>query len=53
MTVTIEPRIREYLEKPSGKAEVEKLIDLVGGDPGAVIRAVTGRPPEAVLPLLK
>ena len=90
----VEPKIREYLKEPPGKAEVEKLIDLVGGDPGALIRdgeaefkalkkkadlskadiakaiaahpillqrpivvagkrAAIGRPPEAVLPLLK
>ena len=91
----IEPAIREYLKQPPSKAEVEKLIDLVGGEPGALIRdgepefkalkkkkadlgkadiakaiaqhpvllqrpivvagkrAAIGRPPEAVLPLLK
>src|SRR5882757_7174544 len=80
----VEPTIREYLKQPPSKAEVEKLIDLVGGDPGALIRdgeaefkalkkkkadlgkadiakpivatgsrAAIGRPPEAVLPLLK
>jgi arsenate reductase len=90
-----EPAIREYLKDPPSKAEVEKLIDLVGGDPGDLIRdgeaefkalkkkkadlgkaeiakaiaahpillqrpivvagsrAAIGRPPEAVLPLLK
>src|SRR4051812_1000108 len=90
-----EPAIREYLKEPPSKAEVEKLIDLVGGDPGDLIRdgepefkalkkrkadlgkaevakaiaahpillqrpivvagsrAAIGRPPEAVLPLLK
>ena len=87
--------IREYLKEPPGKAEVETLIDMVGGDPGELIRdgeaefkalkkkkadlskadiakaiaahpvllqrpivvsgkkAAIGRPPEAVLPLLK
>jgi arsenate reductase (glutaredoxin) len=91
----VEPAIREYLKEPPGKAEVEKLIDMVGGDPGELIRdgeaefkalgtrkaemskadiakaiaahpillqrpivvsgkkAAIGRPPEAVLPLLK
>jgi len=91
----VEPKIREYLKEPPGKAEVENLIDLVGGDPSALIRdgeaefkalkkkkaelgkadiakaiaahpillqrpivvsgkkAAIGRPPEAVLPLLK
>ena len=91
----VEPVIREYLKDPPSKAEVEKLIDLVGGDPHELIRdgepefkalkkkkaelgqtevakaivahpillqrpivvsgkrAAIGRPPEAVLPLLK
>lgn len=91
----IEPTIREYLKEPPGKAEVEQLIDMVGGAPGELIRdgeaefkalgkkkaemskadivkaiaahpillqrpivvsgkkAAIGRPPEAVLPLLK
>jgi arsenate reductase (glutaredoxin) len=91
----VEPTIREYLKQPPSKAEVEKLIDLMGGDPGELIRdgeaefkalkkkkadlgkadiakaiaqhpvllqrpivvagrrAAIGRPPEAVLPLLK
>ena len=91
----VEPAIREYLKDPPSKAEVEKLIDLMGGDPGELIRdgeaefkalkkkkadlgkadlakaiaahpillqrpivvagsrAAIGRPPEAVLPLLK
>src|SRR5256885_10345694 len=34
----VEPVIREYLKQPPGKAEVEKLLDLVGGDPRALIR---------------
>ncbi len=34
----VEPAVREYLKAPPGKAEVEKLIDLVGGDPTALIR---------------
>ena len=91
----VEPTIREYLKAPPSRAEVGKLIDLVGGAPGALIRdgepefkalkkkkaelgkaeiakaiaahpillqrpvvvagarAAIGRPPEAVLPLLK
>ena len=91
----VEPTIREYLKQPPSKVDIEKLIDLVGGDPGALIRdgeaefkalkkkkadlgkadiakaiaqhpvllqrpivvagkrAAIGRPPEAVLPLLK
>ena len=34
----VEPVIREYLKAPPSKAEVEKLIDLLGGDAGALIR---------------
>ena len=34
----VEPAIREYLREPPSKAEVEKLIDLVGGEPQALIR---------------
>ena len=91
----VEPTIREYLKEPPSKAEVEKLIDMVGGEPGELLRdgeaefkalgrkkaemskadiakaiaahpillqrpivvsgkkAAIGRPPEAVLPLLK
>ena len=91
----VTPAIREYLKQPPSKVEVEKLIDMVGGEPGALIRdgeaefkalkkrkaemsktdiakaiaahpillqrpivvagkkAAIGRPPEAVLPLLK
>ena len=91
----VTPIIREYLKQPPGKAEVETLLDRVGGDPTALIRdgeaefktlgrkkaemskaevaraiaahpvllqrpivvagrkAAIGRPPEAVLPLLK
>ena len=91
----VAPEIREYLKEPPSKAEVEALIDLVGGDPAELIRdgeaefkalgkkkasmtkadvakaiaqhpillqrpivvagkkAAIGRPPEAVLPLLK
>src|SRR3954470_6617098 len=91
----VTPTIREYLKQPPSKAEVETLLDAVGGDPGELIRdgevefkalrkkkaemskgdiakaiaahpillqrpivvagkkAAIGRPPEAVLPLLK
>ncbi|HEY6980720.1 arsenate reductase (glutaredoxin) [Reyranella sp.] len=91
----VTPVVREYLKEPPSKAEVETLIDLVGGDPAELIRdgeaefkalkknarelgrsdiaraiaahpillqrpivvagkrAAIGRPPEAVLPLLK
>jgi len=91
----VEPTIREYLKEPPSKAEVETLIDMVGGDPSELLRdgeaefkalgkkkaemskadiakaiaahpillqrpivvagkkAAIGRPPEAVLPLLK
>jgi len=91
----VEPTVREYLKTPPSKAEVEKLVALVGGDPRELIRdgeaefkalklkkadltkaqivdaiaahpvllqrpivvtgarAAIGRPPEAVLPLLK
>ncbi len=91
----VEPAIREYLKQPPSRAEVEKLVTMVGGDPRELIRegeaefkalklrkadltraqiveaiathpvllqrpivvkgarAAIGRPPEAVLPLLK
>ncbi len=91
----VTPIIREYLKQPPSKAEVETLLDMVGGEPAALIRdgeaefkalgrkkagmsrvdivkaiaahpillqrpivvagkkAAVGRPPEAVLPLLK
>ena len=91
----VTPVIRDYLKQPPSKAEVETLIDMVGGDPAQLIRdgeaefkalkkkkgemskadiakaiavhpillqrpivvsakkAAIGRPPEAVLPLLK
>ena len=91
----VTPTVREYLKQPPSKAEVETLIDMVGGDPGELLRdgeaefkalkknkaemsktdiaraiaahpillqrpivvagkkAAIGRPPEAVLPLLK
>jgi arsenate reductase len=91
----VEPTIREYLKQPPTRDEIEKLVELVGGDPTALIRdgeaefkklgkkkselgkadiaqaisahpillqrpvvvsgkrAVLGRPPEAVLALLK
>src|ERR1044072_1178070 len=34
----VAPQIREYLKEPPSKAEVEKLLDMVGGEPGALIR---------------
>ena len=34
----ITPTIREYLKQPPSKAEVETLIDLVGGDAKDLIR---------------
>jgi arsenate reductase len=91
----IDPAVREYLKQPPTKAEVETLIDLVGGNAKDLIRdgeaefktlgkkkaelsrsdiakaiaehpiplqrpvvvsgsrAAIGRPPEAVLPLLR
>ena len=91
----VEPAIREYLKQPPSKAEIEALIDQVGGEATALLRdgeaefkamgrkaaelskaeivaaiarhpillqrpivvsgkrAAIGRPPEAVLPLLK
>ena len=91
----IEPTIREYLKQPPNKAEVERLVEQVGGDATMLVRdgepefkklgkkksdlvkaeivkaiaahpvllqrpvvvsgkrAVIGRPPEAVLALLK
>lgn len=91
----MEPTIREYLKEPPSKAEVETLIEMVGGEPTALIRdgepefkklgrkkaelgkadvakaiaaapvllqrpvvvsgkrAIIGRPPEAVLTLVK
>jgi arsenate reductase len=89
------PTVREYLKQPPSKAEIEKLLSQLGGDPRELIRdgeaefkalkvrkadltradivkaiaehpvllqrpivvkgtrAAIGRPPEAVLPLLK
>lgn len=91
----VTPVVREYLKNPPSKAEIEKLIELVGGEPAELVRdgepdfkklgkkkadlskadiakaiaahpillqrpivvsgkrAAIGRPPEAVLPLLK
>jgi arsenate reductase len=34
----VQPTIRDYLKQPPSKAEVEKLIDMVVGDPGELIR---------------
>lgn len=91
----VSPAIREYLKQPPSKAEIETLLDQVGGDAAALVRdgeaefkalgkkkaelsradivkaiaahpvllqrpivvkgkrAAIGRPPEAVLALLK
>ena len=34
----VEPTIREYLKEPPSKAEVEKLVAMVGGEPRELIR---------------
>ncbi len=34
----VAPVIREYLKAPPSRTEVEKLIDLLGGDPHELIR---------------
>jgi arsenate reductase (glutaredoxin) len=34
----VTPTIREYLQQPPSKAEVEALIDMVGGDPAELVR---------------
>src|SRR5689334_21655414 len=34
----VTPVIREYLKQPPSKTEVEALIDMVGGEPAALIR---------------
>jgi arsenate reductase len=34
----VTPKVREYLKEPPSKAEVETLIELVGGDPAVLIR---------------
>ena len=34
----VTPTIREYLKQPPSKAEVETLLDMVGGEPAALIR---------------
>jgi arsenate reductase len=34
----VAPKIREYLKEPPSKAEVEKLLEQVGGDPRELIR---------------
>jgi len=91
----VTPTVREYLKQPPSKAEVQALLEMIGGEPGELIRdsetefkalgrkkaemskadianaiaahpillqrpivvagskAAIGRPPEAVLPLLK
>ncbi|MBM3648744.1 MAG: arsenate reductase (glutaredoxin) [Alphaproteobacteria bacterium] len=43
----VAPAIREYLKQPPSKAEVEALLDMVGGDPGALVR--DGEPEFKVL----
>ena len=34
----VTPTIREYLKQPPSKAEVETLLDMVGGEPAELIR---------------
>lgn len=34
----VEPEIREYLKQPPSEAEVDRLVSLVGGDAGALLR---------------
>ena len=34
----IEPTVREYLKQPPSKAEIETLIELVGGDARELVR---------------
>jgi arsenate reductase (glutaredoxin) len=34
----ITPAVREYLKQPPSKAEVKTLLDMVGGEPGALLR---------------
>jgi arsenate reductase len=34
----VEPTIREYLKQPPSKAEIEKLIEMVGGEVKELIR---------------
>jgi arsenate reductase len=34
----VEPVIREYLKQPPSKAEVAALMEMVGGEPAALIR---------------
>jgi arsenate reductase len=34
----VTPEVREYLKDPPSKAEVETLIELVGGDPASLLR---------------
>ena len=48
----VEPTVREYLKEPPSKAEVEKLIEMVGGDPAAHLRALYGALGLAVPPEL-
>ena len=34
----VTPTIREYLKQPPSKSEMEALLDMIGGDPGELIR---------------
>ena len=34
----IEPEVREYLKSPPGRKEIEALLDMVGGEPRALLR---------------
>ena len=34
----VTPTIREYLRQPPSRAEVEALLDMIGGEPGELIR---------------
>lgn len=34
----VEPEIREYLKAPPSRAEVEALLDALGGEPRALVR---------------
>lgn len=34
----VTPEVREYLRDPPSKAEIETLIELVGGDPAQLLR---------------
>jgi len=34
----VEPKVREYLKQPPTRKEVETLLDLLGGEPRALLR---------------